>query len=72
MRKRNLLDDLKRLLSLPRRDMKQACPHYMYEDSSSVLAMLFSLAERPPSRLLKNNILTLCNINKGLHSMELS
>ncbi|MGE5893982.1 MAG: hypothetical protein ACM34I_07990, partial [bacterium] len=39
--------------------MKQACRHYMYEDSSSVLAMLFSLAERPPSRLLKNNILTL-------------
>lgn len=43
MPKKNQLDDLRRLISLPPRDMRRQVGRYLYEDQRTVLKLLFKL-----------------------------
>ncbi len=60
MPKKNQLADLRRLISLPPRDMRRQVSRYIYEDPNTVLKLLFRLirTEKFTSQK-KDNILTL-------------
>ncbi len=60
MKKRNQMADLRRLISLPHRQMKKVAPEYLYEPPVEVLKYLFKLMQSEKlNATKKKNLLTL-------------